>query len=35
VSADILALINGVRTGGTLPAPAKTVVGGRLPGETR
>jgi predicted Zn-dependent protease len=35
VSADVLALINGVPAGGTLPAgePAKTVVGGRLPGE--
>lgn len=37
VSADVLALINGVPPGGTLPAgePVKTVVGGRLPGETR
>jgi len=37
VSADVLALINGVPPGGTLPAgePAKTVVGGRLPGESR
>ncbi len=37
VSADVLALINGVAAGGTLPAgqPVKTVVGGRLPGETR
>lgn len=36
VSADVLALINGVPAGGTLPAePAKTVVGGRLPGGTR
>ena len=37
VSADVLALINGVPAGGTLPAgePAKTVVGGRLPGEAR
>ncbi len=36
VSADVLALINGVAAGGTLPAgePVKTVVGGRLPGET-
>jgi predicted Zn-dependent protease len=36
VSADVLALINGVPAGGTLPAgePVKTVVGGRLPGET-
>ena len=35
VSADVLALINGVPAGGTLPAgEAKTVVGGRLPGET-
>jgi len=36
VSAEVLALINGVPAGGTLPAgePAKTVVGGRLPGET-
>ena len=35
VSADVLALINGVPPGGTLPAgePVKTVVGGRLPGE--
>jgi predicted Zn-dependent protease len=36
VSADLLALINGIPSGGSLPAaPAKTVVGGRLPGETR
>jgi predicted Zn-dependent protease len=37
VSADVLALINGLPVGGTLPAgePAKTVVGGRLPGEVR
>jgi predicted Zn-dependent protease len=37
VSADVLALINGVPAGGALPAgePAKTVVGGRLPGEAR
>lgn len=36
VSEDVLALINGVPAGGTLPAgePVKTVVGGRLPGET-
>jgi predicted Zn-dependent protease len=37
VTADVLALINGVAAGGTLPAgqPVKTVVGGRLPGEVR
>ena len=37
VSADVLALINGVAAGGTLPAgeDVKTVVGGRLPGEDR
>ena len=35
VAPDVLALINGVAAGGTLPAgEAKTVVGGRLPGET-
>jgi predicted Zn-dependent protease len=35
VGADVLALINGVAAGGTIPAgEAKTVVGGRLPGET-
>jgi predicted Zn-dependent protease len=35
VSADVLALINGLPAGGTLPGgePAKTVVGGRLPGQ--
>jgi predicted Zn-dependent protease len=34
VSADVLALINGVPAGGTLPTgSAKTVVGGRLPGQ--
>lgn len=35
VSADVIALINGLPAGGTLPAgePVKTVVGGRLPGE--
>jgi predicted Zn-dependent protease len=37
VSPDVLALINGVPNGGTLPGgqPAKTVVGGRLPGTER
>ena len=37
VSADVLALINHVAPGGTLPAgqPAKVVVGGRLPNEDR
>ena len=37
VPADVLALINGVPAGGTLPAgqPAKVVIGGRLPGEDR
>jgi predicted Zn-dependent protease len=37
VTADVLALINGIPAGGTLPAgePVKTVVGGRLPGEVR
>ncbi len=34
VKPDVLALINGVAAGGTIPAgEAKTVVGGRLPGE--
>src|SRR6185503_15421583 len=37
VTADVLALINQVAAGGTLPAgqPAKVVVGGRLPNEDR
>jgi predicted Zn-dependent protease len=36
VGADVLALINGVPAGGTLPADeAKIVVGGRLPGSER
>jgi predicted Zn-dependent protease len=37
VSADVLALINHVAPGATLPAgqPAKIVVGGRLPNEDR
>src|SRR6185503_19435761 len=37
VSADVLALINQVAPGATLPAgqPAKVVVGGRLPNEDR
>ena len=37
VSADVLALINGVPAGGTLPGnqDAKIVVGGRLPGTQR
>jgi hypothetical protein len=37
VSADVLALINGVAAGGTLPAgqDVKTVVGPRLPGDDR
>ena len=37
VTADVLALINGVAAGGTLPAgqPVKTVVGGRLPDGVR